>query len=98
MHNILCMHIMHSAFWFKLRTPATGLIGWGVMGLARLSMPMTRHQAAVVQLRDAIVCGALAPGEHLKDLEIAAQLGLSSTPVREALVQLAAEGLVQIAT
>lgn len=64
------------------------------MGLARISVPLTRHQAAVVQLREAIICGELAPGAQIKDQELAAQLGLSSTPVREALVQLAAEGLV----
>lgn len=46
------------------------------------------------QLRDAIVDGTLAPGEQLKDLELADWLGVSRTPVREALLRLAEAGLV----
>ena len=46
------------------------------------------------RLRDAIVDGTLAPGEQLRDLELAAWLGLSRTPVREALLRLAQSGLV----
>ena len=46
------------------------------------------------QLRDAIVDGTLAPGEQLKDLELAEWLGVSRTPVREALLRLAEAGLV----
>ncbi len=45
-------------------------------------------------LRDAIVSGAFAPGESLKDVELAAWLGVSRTPVREALLRLAQGGLV----
>jgi DNA-binding GntR family transcriptional regulator len=65
-------------------------------GVARLQMPATLREAVVAQLRTAIVAGELAPGALLKDAELAAQLGLSTTPVREALMQLAAEGLVEI--
>jgi DNA-binding GntR family transcriptional regulator len=46
------------------------------------------------RLRDAIVDGTFAPGEQLKDLELAAWLGVSRTPVREALLRLAQGGLV----
>ena len=46
------------------------------------------------RLRDAIVDGTLAPGEQLRDLELAAWLGVSRTPVREALLRLAESGLV----
>lgn len=46
------------------------------------------------RLRDAIVDGTFAPGEQLKDLELAAWLGVSRTPVREALLRLAQSGLV----
>jgi len=46
------------------------------------------------RLRDAIVDGTLAPGEQLKDVELAAWLGVSRTPVREALLRLAEAGLV----
>lgn len=43
---------------------------------------------------DGIVNGAYAPGQHLKEEELSAEIGLSRTPVREALRWLAAKGLV----
>src|SRR3954470_4973157 len=48
-------------------------------------------------LRDAIVDGTLAPGERLRDHELCAWLGLSRTPVREALARLEGDGLVETA-
>ena len=47
------------------------------------------------RLRDAIVDGTFAPGEQLKDVELATWLGVSRTPVREALLRLAESGLVE---
>ena len=46
------------------------------------------------RVRDAIVDGTLAPGEQLRDQELAAWLGVSRTPVREALLRLQQAGLV----
>ena len=46
------------------------------------------------RLRDAIVAGELAPGEQLRDSELADRLGCSRTPVREALLRLGETGLV----
>lgn len=46
------------------------------------------------RLRDAIVDGSLAPGEQLRDGELADWLGVSRTPVREALLRLAEAGLI----
>ena len=46
------------------------------------------------RLRDSIVDGTFAPGEQLKDGELAEWLGVSRTPVREALLRLGASGLV----
>ncbi|WP_248583567.1 GntR family transcriptional regulator [Nocardioides sp. InS609-2] len=46
------------------------------------------------RLQDAIVEGTLAPGEQLRDLELADWLGVSRTPVREALQRLGEAGLV----
>ncbi len=45
-------------------------------------------------LLDEIQSGALAPGSALAEVELAARLGVSRTPVREALGRLAADGLV----
>jgi len=47
------------------------------------------------RLRDAIVDGTLAPDEQLRDMELATWLGVSRTPVREALLELARAGLVR---
>jgi len=65
--------------------------------LIPLDAPATRGAAAARRLREAIISGALAPGTILKDLEVATHMGLSPVPLREAMVQLAAEGLVEIA-
>jgi DNA-binding GntR family transcriptional regulator len=48
-------------------------------------------------LCDAIVTGTLAPGEQLRDAELCEWLGLSRTPVRDALARLEDEGLVESA-
>ncbi len=52
---------------------------------------------AYTRLRDAIVDGTFAPGEQLRDLELAEWLGVSRTPVREAILRLGAAGLVTTA-
>lgn len=49
------------------------------------------------RLRDAIVDGTLAPGEVVRDTDLAAWLGVSRTPVREALLRLGETGLVRSA-
>ena len=59
-------------------------------------VPLTRREAVVQRLRAEIVAGDLPPGTLLKDAELAARMGMSITPVREAITQLAAEGLVDI--
>lgn len=46
------------------------------------------------QLRDAIIDGTLEPGEQLRDTELATWLGVSRTPIREALLRLGQAGLV----
>ncbi|HEU4568713.1 MAG TPA: GntR family transcriptional regulator [Marmoricola sp.] len=51
---------------------------------------------AYESLRAAILGGEVAPGERLGEVELAEQLGVSRTPVREALRRLAADGLVEV--
>jgi DNA-binding GntR family transcriptional regulator len=50
--------------------------------------------AATELIRDAIVEGRLEPGRRLKEEELARELGISRTPIREALLILQAEDLV----
>jgi DNA-binding GntR family transcriptional regulator len=52
------------------------------------------HEEAADRLRDMIVEGELAPGERVREQAICNRLGLSRTPLREALKMLAAEGLI----
>jgi DNA-binding GntR family transcriptional regulator len=66
------------------------------VGLSSFEVPLTRREAVVQRLRQEIASGALPPGTLLKDAELAGRLGVSITPVREAITQLAAEGLVDI--
>ncbi|NLN98195.1 MAG: GntR family transcriptional regulator [Eubacteriaceae bacterium] len=47
-------------------------------------------------LRNAIVEGRLAPGERLTELQLAEELGVSRTPVREAIRKLELEGLARM--
>jgi DNA-binding GntR family transcriptional regulator len=53
------------------------------------------RDSAYATLRDAIVDGTFAPREHLHDDELCRWLGLSRTPVRDALARLAEDGLVE---
>ena len=53
-----------------------------------------RGEFVYAELRAAIGTGRLLPGERLRETEIADQLGVSRTPVREALKRLESEGLV----
>ena len=59
------------------------------------SAPKTAFQFALETLRDAIASGTVKEGEALLQNDIAAALGLSRMPVREALRMLEAEGWVE---
>jgi len=61
---------------------------------AALERDLLRDRAYTT-LRDAIVDGTLAPGERLRDQELTEWLGLSRTPVRDALSRLEQDGLVE---
>ena len=51
-------------------------------------------ERAHAELRRRILDGRLPPGRRLKETELAAQLGLSRTPVRDALSRLTVEGFL----
>jgi len=64
-------------------------------GVARL----TRRRLvddATQSLRDAILGGRLAAGARLRQLDLAAGLGISRTPIRDALGRLEQEGLIEL--
>jgi DNA-binding GntR family transcriptional regulator len=52
---------------------------------------------AYARLRDAILDGTLEAGEHLRDAALSSWLGISRTPIREALARLEDCGLVESA-
>ena len=64
--------------------------------VGKLDRSLAREQV-YEHLRDWIVEGALKPGEFVRDQELAATLGVSRTPVREALRRLEDEGLIETA-
>ncbi|GAA4887039.1 GntR family transcriptional regulator [Saccharopolyspora cebuensis] len=66
-------------------------------GLRPLDGPASRTDLVAATLRDAILTGALQPGETLVERRLSEQLGVSKTPVREALIGMAHTGLVTVA-
>jgi len=55
----------------------------------------TLHDEVVERLRDLIIEGRLAPGTRINEVQAGAMLGVSRTPLREAIKTLAREGLVE---
>lgn len=55
---------------------------------------MTKKDHAYRQLRGSLLRGALRPGARLREIPLARQLGVSRIPLREAIDQLASEGLI----
>src|SRR5437762_5573777 len=62
-----------------------------------ISVRENAREAVYARLRDWILRGPLEPGEIIRDADIAQVLGVSRTPVREALLRLEGEGLVETA-
>lgn len=58
---------------------------------------MTRKSVEIAgELEQAILRGEFAPGELLNEIELSERFGVSRTPVREALLNLSAGGLVEL--
>ena len=57
---------------------------------------LTARDEAYELLRGWIIAGTLEPGEQIRDVDLAESLGLSRMPVREALLRLVGEGLIEV--
>ena len=64
--------------------------------MTKPSIPRTVKVSLVETLRDEIIRGDLVPGQYLRLEEIAARFDVSTMPVREALRDLGAEGVVTV--
>ena len=62
--------------------------------LAEISNLPLRQKIATA-LREAILSGELKPGQHLVEMTLASQLGVSRAPLREALQSLSKDGLIE---
>jgi DNA-binding GntR family transcriptional regulator len=71
--------------------PNNGRVSGGVRGDGRTTLA----ESLRLRLADEIVRGTLAPGAFLDETELARRFQVSRTPVREAIRQLAASGLVE---
>ncbi len=65
------------------------------MNIALTSPRRTRAEELRLLLAEEIMRGALQPGAALDEMELARRFGVSRTPVREAIRQLAASGLIE---
>jgi len=64
-------------------------------GRGRIAYRMAgKNSRVIVRIREMILHGELPPGERVREVELAAKLGVSRTPVREALPILAQEGVL----
>src|SRR6476646_110897 len=71
--------------------------------IARMTEPINRRRGARTtrvevydRLRASIISLQRTPGQRLSEAELARDLGVSRTPVREAIIQLRADGLVEV--
>jgi len=62
---------------------------------AEATSPRQCREWLVQHIRELILTGAVKPGEWLRQEKFAQQFGVSQTPVREALKQLSADGLLE---
>jgi DNA-binding GntR family transcriptional regulator len=58
--------------------------------------PSTLHKSVYLYLKDLIMNCDIKPGEHIEEKEIMEKTGCSKTPVREAIIRLKSENLVQV--
>lgn len=56
----------------------------------------TLHDEVASRVRDMIIEGVLPPGARMNEVHLGAELGVSRTPLREAIRTLASEGLIEL--
>ncbi len=61
-----------------------------------IEKPPTLREKIVYSIRDAIIKGDLKPGERVAESSLSASLGISRTPIREAIRQLESEGFLTV--
>ncbi|MGE5700967.1 MAG: GntR family transcriptional regulator [Clostridia bacterium] len=66
--------------------------------LNKLPQAETLAERAYKEMKKAILSGQFMPGDPLPEESIAAMLGISRTPLRKAITQLAFDGLVEMET
>ncbi len=81
---------------YRLMSRASAIRGLRSVGINKLTMDSYKPLRDLVfeNIRSAIIEGTLKPGERLMEIQLAEQLGVSRTPVREAIRKLELEGLV----
>jgi DNA-binding GntR family transcriptional regulator len=62
----------------------------------KTGLPVESQRRAYEKVRELILLGQLKPGARVSQVQLAAELELSRTPLREALRRLETEGLVQL--
>lgn len=70
--------------------------GFRSFSAAKLERPKSLADLVVERIKEQIVDGRLSVGQPLSENVLAAELGISKTPVREGLLQLKMQGLVEI--
>src|SRR5689334_20370456 len=73
-----------------------GTLMTGARRSARFAERKSLGQEVAALIKQAIAEGALAPGERIVESKLAQELGLSLTPVREAVRELVGEGILTI--
>ncbi len=76
--------------------PVTKTDPLGFLDNERLSRQVPLRDQVYALVRKAIVMGHLAPGAPVNEIDIAGRLGISRTPVREAVKKVCDEGLIEI--
>jgi DNA-binding GntR family transcriptional regulator len=79
-----------------IERPEASSVTYAKIGADAIGSGQPKAVWAYDVIRDAIITSKLAPGETLNEKETCAALGISRTPMREAVLRLAQEGLLNV--